>query len=109
MTISGYGCDRLHVSDSTSTSKPTSYWTLLVWAQYGEKRKKYWEKSYDTYEIPVKNSVNSSGESAGSGEVIGGYELKSYDFTSLDKGCAEWGAQVKSALKIAPNGDKSTE
>lgn len=109
MTISGYGCDRLYVSDAKSTSKLTSYWTLLVWAQYGEKHKKYWQKSYDTYEIPVKNAVNSSGESAGSGEVIGGYELKSYDFTSLDKACTEWGAQVKSSLKIDSNGEKSKE
>lgn len=109
MSISGYGCDRLYVSDSKSTSKLTSYWTLLVWAQYGEKHKKHWQKSYDTYEIPVRNSVNSSGESAGSGEVIGGYELKSYDFTPLDKACTEWGAQVKSSLKIDSNGEKSKE
>jgi hypothetical protein len=106
MTISGYGCDRLYVSSSTSTSKLTSYWTLLVWAQYGEKHNRYWQKSYGTYEIPVQNSVNSSGESAGSGAVIGGYELKSYDFTSMDKACADWGAKVESIMKIEANGNE---
>lgn len=109
MSISGYGCDRQHVADSTSTSKDSSYWTLIVWAQYGDKHKKYWQKSYDNYEIPVKHSVSSSGESAGSGAAIGAFGSESYDFTTLDKACAEWGTRVKSSLKIDPNGEKSKE
>ena len=106
MTISGFGCDRLYVANSTSTSKNISFWTLILWAQYGKDHKKYWQKSYDTYQIPVMNSVNSNGESAASGEAIGGFETKSYDFTSLDKRCADWGALVQSTLKIGPNGEK---
>ena len=106
MTISGYGCDRVYVANSTSTSKNISFWTLILWAQYGKDHKKYWQKSYDTYQIPIMNSVNSIGESAASGEALGAFEKKSYDFTSLDKGCADWGALVQSTLKVAPNGEK---
>lgn len=104
MTISGYGCDRNHVMDNSSASKSTSFWTLIVWAQYGKDHKRYWEKTYGTYEVPVKHSINSSGESVGSGAAIGAYKTESYDFTSMDKACADWGAQVESTLKIEANG-----
>ena len=90
MAMSGYGCDKDHFADSPSTSKNSSFWSLIVWAQYGKEHKKYWRKTYGTFEVPVKNSVNSSGESAGSGEAIGAYSTNSYDFTAMDKACAEW-------------------
>lgn len=110
MTISGYGCDKDHVADSPSTSKNSSFWTLTVWAQYGKEHKKYWKKTYGTFEVPVKSSVNSSGESAGSGEAIGAYSTQSYDFTGMDKACADWGEHVKSTLKVEPDvGEKPRE
>ena len=99
VTISGYGCDRLLLADRV-TSKSVTFWTLNVWAQYGKKHKKYWQKTYGTYQIPVEYSINSNGESAESGDAIGEYETKSYDFTPIDKACAEWRAEVKSTLKL---------
>ena len=105
MTISAYGCDRLHVTDSSDSS----YWKLVFWAQYGGKHKRYWEKSSDTYKVPVKHSMGSSGESAGSGAPIGGYSNAVYDFSVMDKGCSEWGGRVRSALKIDSSGEKIKE
>jgi len=70
------------------------------WAQYGQKHKKYWQKTYGTYQIRVEHSVNSNGESAESGDAIGEYETKSYDFAPMDKACAEWRAEVTSTLKL---------
>lgn len=106
MTISGYGCDKEHVADSRSSTN-VSYWTLTVWAQYGKEHKRYWKKTYGTFEVPVKHAVNSSGESAGSGEAIGGYDTESYDLAPMEKACAEWGAQVQSTLKMEPTPVKS--
>jgi hypothetical protein len=105
--ISGYGCDRQHVADGAS-AKDTSYWILILWAQYGDQHKRYWQKSYDSFQIPVKYSMNSSGESAGSGGAIGAYGTKSYDFTSMDKACADWGVLMQTTLKIAPDGSPKT-
>jgi hypothetical protein len=109
MAINGYGCDRLYVADTMPMSRSTSLWALIVWAQYGKDHKKYWQKTYNTYEIPYKNQVHSNGESAGSGAAIGGFENKSYDFTLIDKACAEWGAQMKSALKMDLDAEKPKE
>lgn len=100
MTVTGYGCDRVFVANSPSTSKSLSFWSLVLWAQYGKDHKKYWQKTYHTYEIPVKTSVRSNGETAGGGDAIGEFELKSYDFTTLDKACADWDAEVRSTLKV---------
>jgi hypothetical protein len=105
LTISGYGCDRLFVADNP-TPRSVSFWSLIVWAQYGKDHKKYWQKTYGNYEIPVKPSVSSNGESAAGGDAIGGYETKSYDFTPMDKACAEWSAQMKSTLKIDPERER---
>ncbi|HKN62630.1 MAG TPA: hypothetical protein VJW93_15720 [Candidatus Acidoferrales bacterium] len=104
--ITGYGCDRMHIADSSSTSKSSSYWNLILWAQYGTDHKKYWTKTYDTFQVPVNHSVKSAGESASTGAPIAGFETMSYDFTSLDNACADWGALVQTTLKIKPNGDK---
>jgi hypothetical protein len=82
-----------------------SYWTLIVWAQYGKEHKRYWQKSYGTYEIQVRNTVHSSGESAGSGAAINAYATESFDFSLMDKACAEWDAQVKSKLTVKPKAD----
>lgn len=103
MTINGYGCDKDHVADSPSAPRNSSFWALTVWAQYGKDHKKYWRKNYGTFEVPVKTSVNSSGESAASGEAIGAYSTQSYDFTAMDKACADWGEHVKSTLKVEPD------
>jgi hypothetical protein len=106
MEIAGYGCDRQHVSDNPDASKASSFWSLLLWAQYGKEHKRYWQKTYDTFKIPVKPSVIHAGESAGTGAAIGAFSAEDYDFTSLDQACADWGAQVKSTLKIEANGNK---
>lgn len=104
MAISGYGCDRQQAYTSTSEMS-SAFWSLLVWAKYGKDHKKDWQKTYGTYRIDVKNALKSSGESAGSGAVIGGMGTESYDFTPLEKDCTAWSAQVKSTLKIDPNGE----
>lgn len=110
MTITGYGCDRAYVGDNASASKDVSFWTLIVWVQYGKDHKRYWQKTYGSYQVPVKHIMHSDGESAGSGDAIGAYGIKSYDFTSMDKACAEWGEHVKSTLKIEPDtGEKLKE
>jgi hypothetical protein len=106
MTISGYGCDRERVATGTNATRNSSYWTLILWAQYGQDHKRYWQKSYDTFEVPVKPVIGSSGESAGSGAPIGGYRTEMYDFGSMDQACADWGRVVQSQLKMKPNGDK---
>ncbi|HXW54487.1 MAG TPA: hypothetical protein VEJ67_01975 [Candidatus Cybelea sp.] len=102
--ISGYGCDKQHVTDSTSTSKPSSVWTLILWAQYGDDHKRYWQKSYDTYQVPIKSSVKSSGETVKDGGAIGAYETDAYDFGAMDEACSLWAAQVKASLKTKANG-----
>lgn len=104
--ITGYGCDRLHIADNSTTSKSSSYWNLILWAQYGTDHKKYWTKTYDTFNIPVNHAVKSAGESASTGAPIAGVEFMSYDFSTLDKACADWGALVQTTLKIKPNGEK---
>jgi hypothetical protein len=105
--ISGYGCDKQKVvAETTSTSKPSSIWTLILWAQYGDDHKRYWQKSYDTYQIPIKSSVKHSGESVGSGAAIGAYESDAYDFGAMDEACNLWGAQVRTTLKVEENGAK---
>ncbi len=102
MTISGYGCDKL-AAEASTTSTGSAYWTLIIWAQYGKDHKKYWQKTYGTYQVPLKHEVKSSGESAGSGAAIGAFGMEAYDFSSMDKTCADWAAQVKSTLKVEPN------
>ncbi|HYL64733.1 MAG TPA: hypothetical protein VE077_19130, partial [Candidatus Methylomirabilis sp.] len=101
-TITGYGCDKSTAGAST-TESGGSYWSLIVWAQYGKEHKRYWQKTYNTYQVPVKHAVGSSGESAGSGGAIGAYGTESYDFSSMDKACADWGALVNSTLKVKPD------
>lgn len=106
MTISGYGCDKLYVAGSTSTSKYLSYWTLTVWAEYGKESKKYWQKTYGNFEVAIKPAFHANSESAHSGRAMGAYGGEAYDFTPMNKACAEWGAHVKSALKIDLAWDK---
>lgn len=104
LVITSYGCDKHEVLDTTAVSKETSLWTLLVWAEYGDKHKRYWQQTYGTYKVPLKQSIGSSGESVASGAPIGGYENPSYDFTAMDKVCGDWALEVRSALKMEPNG-----
>jgi hypothetical protein len=101
MTINGYGCDKQQVS-AIPSSKDTSVWRLIVWAQYGKKHKRYWQQTYGTYKIEAKETVGSNGESAATGAPIGAYDNPSYDFGPMDKACSEWGQQVKSAFRIEP-------
>ena len=56
MTISGYGCDPQLVMEMPSSSK--SLVKLIVWAQYGKEHKRYWQKTYGTYQVEVKRSVS---------------------------------------------------
>ena len=109
MTISAYGCDKTYVAEGKSTSKDLSYWTLSVWAEYGNERKKYWQKTYGNFEVQAKSSYHTSGESARSGAAIGAYGGETYDFTPMNKACAEWGAQLKSTLKMDVPWDKENQ
>lgn len=102
--ITGYGCDK-SASGASTTESGGAYWSLIVWAQYGKDHKRYWQKNYGTYQVPVKHSLGSSGESAGSGGAIGAYGTESYDFSSMDKTCADWGALVNSTLKVKPEAE----
>lgn len=105
--ISGYGCDKQNVvAETTSTSKPVSIWTLILWAQYGDNHKRYWQKSYDTYQVQIRRTVKHSGESAATGDAIGAYESEAYDFGAMDEACNLWGAQVRITLKVGANGAK---
>jgi hypothetical protein len=105
--VSGYGCDKQNVvAENASTSKPMSVWRLIFWAQYGDDHKRYWQKSYDTYQIPIIRSVKHSGESASTGAPIGAHETDAYDFGAMDEACNSWGTQVRSTLKVAANGTK---
>lgn len=102
MTINGYGCDKQQVLD-VPASNGSSMWRLIVWSQYGKDHKRYWQKTYGTYKVEVKYAVSSSGESAASGAPIGADEAASYDFSSMDKICNDWGLEVKSNVKTDPN------
>jgi hypothetical protein len=99
LIIDSYGCDNLYMQDSVDVSKQTSYWYLVVWAQYGKDHKKFWQKTYGTYELSYNNEVHHNGESAGSGGAIAAFNSRSYDFTLMNKACIEWGATVKATLK----------
>jgi len=96
MTISGYGCDPELLKDLPGSSQ--SLFDLTVWAEYGKKHKRYWEKTYGSYKITTKRSGNSSPE-----EVAAGASIASYDFGPMNKACDEWKLQVRSTLKIEPN------
>jgi hypothetical protein len=101
MTISGYGCDPELLNELPGSSK--SLFNLIVWAEYGKKHKRYWGKTYGTYQITAKRSVNSSGEEVATGAPIAPNQVESYDFGPINKACDEWRLQVKSTLKIEPN------
>jgi len=100
-TISGYGCDPELIKELPSSSK--SLMKLNVWAQYGKEHKRYWQKTYGTYQVEVKRSVSSSGEEVESGTPINPNQVESYDLSPMDKACNEWKLQVGSTLKIEPN------
>jgi hypothetical protein len=99
-TISGYGCDPELLKELASSK---SLVQLNVWAQYGKEHKRYWQKTYGTYQVEVKRSVSSSGEEEASGTPINPQQLESYDLSPMDKACNEWKVRVRSTLKIEPN------
>jgi hypothetical protein len=102
--ISGCGCDRQYVQDMPSDAKRTAVFNLIVWAEYGKEHKKYWKKTYGTYQVPMKGEVQSSGESAGpSGRAIGPMSWEHFDFSAMNKACADWGRDMQSTFKIRPN------
>lgn len=104
MAISGCGCDRQYVQDMPSAAKRTAVWNLIVWAEYGKEHKKYWRKTYGSYQVPMKGDVRSSGERAGrSGAAIGPISSEFFDFSALDQGCVEWGREMESTFKIRPD------
>ena len=102
--ITGYGCDK-EASGTSATNSNSAYWTLIVWAQYGQDHKRYWQKNYSTYQVPVKHELKGASESAGSGAALGGYGTESYDLSSMDKVCADWAALVNFTLKVKPDAD----
>lgn len=106
--ISRYGCDRQFVQYMPSDANRTAVWSLIVWAEYGKDHKRYWKKTYGTYQIAMTGEVQSSGESAGSGAAIGPIASESFDFGPMDKGCAEWGQEMQSTFKIKPDGSAIT-
>jgi|HubBroStandDraft_1064217.scaffolds.fasta_scaffold51870_2 hypothetical protein len=108
-TLSGYGCDRMQIADSAAASKGGSYWSLLLWAQYGDDHKRYWQKTYDTFHVTIGHAVQNNGESAGGGGAIAPVATDSYDLTPMANACASWAAVVKSTLKIDGNGQKSKD
>lgn len=104
MAISKYGCDKQYQQDMPSDAKRTSVWNLTVWAEYGDQHKKYWTKTYGTYQIPVRGTATASSESAGSGAAVGAMSSESFDFTPMNKACSEWGREMESTFKIKPDG-----
>jgi hypothetical protein len=109
MTLAGYGCDRMRIADSAAASKGGSYWSLILWATYGKDHKRYWQKNYDTFHITIGHTVQSAGESAGSGDAIAPISTDTYDLTPMAKACADWATVVKSNLKIDGNGQKTKD
>jgi hypothetical protein len=105
VTLTRYGCERQYERDMPGVAKRTAVWNLIVWAEYGTGHKRYWKKSYGTYEISVRSKVTSSGESAGaSGRAFGSMYLEAFDFTPMNKACIEWGNEMESKFKILANG-----
>src|SRR5690348_18185798 len=51
-------CDK-SASGASTTESGGAYWSLTVWAQYGKDHKRYWQKNYGTYQVPVKHSLRS--------------------------------------------------
>jgi hypothetical protein len=96
--ITGYGCDKQKVTERAGGTSNSSIWDLIVWAQYGTERKRYWEKTYGTYQIADKSTFGSSGETASGGAPIGGYANEGYDFTPMDKACSEWSAEMETSF-----------
>jgi hypothetical protein len=99
MTITGYGCDPELLKEIPGGS---SLFNLNVWAEYGKKHKRSWEKTYGTYQLTAKRSV-SGAEAVATGAPVGANQEESYDFGPLNKACDDWKLQVKSTLKIDPN------
>jgi hypothetical protein len=89
--ITNYGCTRDYVQDTVHGS---STWMLTVWAEYGKDGKKYWSKIYGTYDIPHKNAEHNDGSTSHMSVIYGKY---TFDFTVLNKACAEWEAQIQKA------------
>jgi hypothetical protein len=106
VTLAGYGCDRMQIADSAAASKGGSYWSLILWATYGKDKKRYWQKTYDTFHITIGHAVQNGGESAADGGPISAVATDTYDLTPMVNACADWAYFVKSTLKIDGNGQK---
>jgi hypothetical protein len=81
---------------------------LIVWADYGNDHKQFWKKTYATYQIAVKASITSSGESAKTGAPLTPDSSESFDFTPMDNACTEWGRPIQTTLKTMPDGTAVT-
>jgi len=104
LALIGYGCDRQYVQDLPSNVKTIAQWNLIVWAEYGDHHKRYWSKTYGTYQIAAKEAISSTESAAGvgaSGNVIG---MEAYDFGPMDKACVEWKKEMESTFKMRANG-----
>jgi hypothetical protein len=105
LAIAKYGCDKQYVQAMPSDAKRTAVWSLIVWAEYGDHHKRYWKKTYGTYQIPAKGTVTSSAESARAvGATVATMGSESYDFTPMDHACTDWGQEMESRFKIKPDG-----
>jgi hypothetical protein len=89
--LTNFGCTRDYVQDTVHGS---STWMLTVWAEYGKDGKRYWSKIYGTYDIPHKNAEHNDGSTSHMSVIHGKY---TFDFTVLNKACAEWEAQIQKA------------
>lgn len=90
LPMSNYACS---YNQSMSGANGVDYWSVMVFAEYGPKHKRYWTKSLGTF--PGGESVAThNSESAATG-APNGMVLDKTDYGDAGKKCAEWEEAVQ--------------
>jgi hypothetical protein len=90
LPISNYACS---FNQSMSGANGVDYWSVMVFAEYGPKHKRYWTKSLGTFAGGESVATHGS-ESAASG-APNGLVLDKANYGEAGKKCTEWEEAVR--------------
>lgn len=95
--ISNYAC--LFTEEANPAPDQHDYWNVVVFAEYGKERKRYWSKSLGTY-VGTASVTSQNSESARSGSAIGGV-AENFQFGEAGKKCSDWKQAVHELIQSA--------
>ena len=90
LPISNFACS---FNQSMSGANGVDYWSVMVFAEYGPKHKRYWTKSLGTFAGGESVATHGS-ESAASG-APNGLVLDKANYGEAGKKCTEWEEAVR--------------